>query len=118
MKQDARDRRIFLKASKIAEVLGERKDKSHGANHIYRDYGLHIIYDDYGPNLTVHRGEDLVFGYTLGSINTYRPDVDLWIKKIDLIYDDTVKVILGGLDEKKQDLINEDVKKRWGIVDE
>ena len=71
--EEARNKGLFKKTSKIAETFGEHAYKSHGYMHFFRDGDLQIEYDDYGNNLTVLFMGEVVFDVHLGSIEGYRP---------------------------------------------
>jgi hypothetical protein len=68
-------RPLVTMARTVAEELGERHQKKHGAWHDYRDedHSFSVSYDDYGNNLDVHFNSVKVLNVHLGRVTGYIP---------------------------------------------
>lgn len=104
------------KARDIAQALGQHVGKKHGSYCIYEDGELEISYDTWGPNVQIHWDKKFVFSNSLGTITTYRSDIEGWVAKIEKLYTEIIIPIKEEEKRKKEEERKQDVKFHWGIL--
>lgn len=116
LKQDASNKKVFLKASKIAKLLGTCQSMTHGYHYTYDVNGLKIWYDEYGPNLSITWiGKHEVYFSQLGETTRYRPDIGDWLAELEFVYGELVKPKLDAEELNRQRAREEEMADRWGI---
>lgn len=113
-RQEAENKKIYVKAVEIAKRLGETSQKSHGAYHIYFDDLLHIQWDDFGPNLVISWGGRTVYYCQINDLRSYRPDIDGWEQMVDEIYGKLEPVLKKEADAAEEKR-NEEFFDAWGV---
>ena len=117
LKKDASDKKIFLKASKIAKLLGTCQSMTHGYHYTYEVNGLKIWYDEYGPNLSITwLNKHEVFFDQLGNTTRYRPDIGDWLTELEFVYGELVKPKMDAESLTIQRAREEEITDRWGIT--
>ena len=117
LKKDASDKKIYLKASKIAKLLGQCQSMTHGWHYTYNRNGLKIWFDEYGPNLSITwLNKYEVFFYQLGNVTRYRPDIGDWLTELEFVYGELVKPKLDAEALTVQRAREEEIADRWGLT--
>jgi len=117
LKKDASDKKIFLKASKIAKLLGTCQSMTHGYHYTYEVNGLKIWYDEYGPNLSITwLNKHEVFFDQLGNTTRYRPDIGDWLTELEFVYGELVKPKMDAEALTVQRAREAEIADRWGIT--
>ena len=117
LKKDASDKKIFLKASKIAKLLGTCQSMTHGYHYTYDVNGLKIWYDEYGPNLSITwLNKYEVFFDQLGNTTRYRPDIGDWFTELEFVYGELVKPKMDAESLTVQRAREAEIADRWGII--
>jgi len=117
---EAENKKIYPKAVEIARKLGITTQKSHGAYHVYdsEDGLLDIIWDDYGPNLSIIWGlisaPRKVYYHQINRLITYRPDIDGWERRIEEIYG-KLEPILKKEADATEEKRSQEFFDAWGI---
>jgi hypothetical protein len=116
LKQDASEKNVFGKASKIAKLLGTGRYMSHGKHYTYNMNGLKIWYDDYGPNLSItYADKHEVFFQQLHEVVRYRPDIDGWLTELESVYQELIKPKIDAEKLAVERSKEEEIMERWGI---
>lgn len=116
-KGDAERAHVYEKARDVAIKLGEIESKKHGAYHNFTHEKLSISYDDFAPNLTIKWDAVVVFNVHLGGIVAFRPDIENWMKILQIVYD-TVVPILAEEGRLRQMSWRKELFEKWGITSE
>lgn len=100
----------------IAKILGTKQPKSHGNIHTFEAPDITISYDDYGGNITVKKGKQVVFSVHLGEIEAFRPDVLYWIDNIKGIHSCEIVPRKVALQKASKKAEIKEFTDRWGIL--
>ena len=113
-RQEAENKKIYVKAVEIARRLGETTQKNHGAYHIYEESLLRIQWDDFGPNLWIEWNGKTVYYHQINDLRAYRPDIDRWEQSLNEIYGRLEPILRKEADAAERER-DEAFFDTWGI---
>lgn len=118
LRKEASDRSIYGKAKAVARHLGSVQPKKHGAYHVYRENKLIISWDDYAPNLSIAWNDQNVFRVHLGTVMSYRPDVEDWLERLETVYENDVAPDLETQRRNREHREARELYDKWGIKED
>jgi hypothetical protein len=110
-----RGRKIYTIAKALALEKGIQSPKKHGVNWIYEDKKIKIIFDDYGPNMSIFsiaNGRKVLSNH-LGHIECFVPGA--WEKHLEEIGIPVKVARKAKQDKEDREKRDQKLQNKWGI---
>lgn len=115
--RSAHGRNIARACKLIARKVGYSYRKKHGANWIYQDIILEIVYDDYGSNIAVTLNDGkYVLSTQTGNLNHFNPYPIEWCKHVMALFKPLYAAEIAEQELQEREERLEHLRK-WGFAE-